>query len=192
MELLRLKKRLTIARRGHKLLKDKQEELMRHILLLLKEIREKRAMVKRALTEVFLRFNIARLYENPQFFDSAILLPSFEVKVITKERRKLNLLIPQIEVEIIERKRSYGLFQTSGELEEGIEKLKNILPHLLSLAADEKAWQLLLIEMEKTRRRVNALEYILIPTIEKTVKFIRLKLAENEREDLIRLQRIKR
>ncbi len=165
---------------------------MRHILLLLKEIREKRAMVKRALTEVFLRFNIARLYENPQFFDSAILLPSFEVKVITKERRKLNLLIPQIEVEIIERKRSYGLFQTSGELEEGIEKLKNILPHLLSLAADEKAWQLLLIEMEKTRRRVNALEYILIPTIEKTVKFIRLKLAENEREDLIRLQRIKR
>lgn len=192
MELLRLKRRLLLARRGHKLLKDKQEELMRHILLFSKRVQKKRKEVERYLPEAIRRFHIASLYESPQFFETAIVEPSFEVKIKTDKRRILNLTIPEMAVEFLERGRRYGLFQTSGELEEGIERFKRIFPVLVELAAEEKALELLLSEMAKTKRRVNALEYILIPSLEDGVRFIRLKLAETERQDLIRLQRIKR
>jgi V/A-type H+-transporting ATPase subunit D len=97
-----------------------------------------------------------------------------------------------MEAEVKEIGRNYGLFQTSGELEEGIERFKKLLPLLLSLAAEEKALKLLLRELTKTRRRVNALEYILIPSLTNSIKFITFKLAEREREDLVRLKRIKR
>ncbi|MEO0098773.1 MAG: V-type ATP synthase subunit D [candidate division WOR-3 bacterium] len=192
MELLRLKRRLALARRGHKLLKDKEEELMRHILSLLKKVREKRKEVEKNLEEAKKRFYMASLYQNPLFSEAAFLLPSFSFQLKTSSLRVLNLTLPKVEVTWQELGRNYGLFQTSGELEEGIERFKKLLPLLLSLAAEEKALELLLQEREKTRRRVNALEYILIPHLEKGVKFVTFKLAEREREDLLRLKRIKR
>ncbi len=192
MELLRLKRRLALAKRGHKLLKDKQEELMRHILLLTRKVREKRKEVAEKLSEAIKRFHIARLYENPQFFATAVCEPSFAVAVKTTQKRILSLIIPEMAVTLKELGRRYGLFQTSGELEEGIERFKKILPILIELAAEERALEILLREFERTKRRVNALEYVLIPSLESGVKEIRLKLSETERQDLIRLQRVKR
>ncbi|MEO0102573.1 MAG: V-type ATP synthase subunit D [candidate division WOR-3 bacterium] len=192
MELLRLRRRLNLARRGHKLLKDKEEELMRQILDLLKKVREKRKEVEKNLAEAKKRFYIASLYENPIFSETAFLIPSFTFELKTRLRRVLNLTLPELEVELKELGRNYGFFQTSGELEEGIEMFKKLLPLLLSLAAEEKALSLLFSEITKTKKRVNALEYLLIPSLERGVKFITFKLAEREREDLVRLKRIKR
>jgi len=192
MELLRRKRRLSLAQRGHKLLKDKEEELMRHLLSLAKRVREKRKELEKKLSEAKAHFYIASLYENPLFSETAFLIPSFRVDLKTSSRRVLNLFLPEMEAEVKEIGRNYGLFQTSGELEEGIERFKKLLPVLLSLAAEEKALKLLLRELTKTRRRVNALEYILIPSLTNSIKFITFKLAEREREDLVRLKRIKR
>jgi V/A-type H+-transporting ATPase subunit D len=192
MELLRRKRRLSLAQRGHKLLKDKEEELMRHLLSLAKRVREKRKELEKKLSEAKAHFYIASLYENPLFSETAFLIPSFRVDLKTSSRRVLNLFLPEMEAEVKEIGRNYGLFQTSGELEEGIERFKKLLPLLLSLAAEEKALKLLLRELTKTRRRVNALEYILIPSLTNSIKFITFKLAEREREDLVRLKRIKR
>ncbi len=192
MELLRAKKRLTLAQRGHKLLKDKQEELWRHILLLLKRVREKRREVEKELLEVQRRFYIASLYEDPRFFENVILLPSFSLDLKVETKRVLNLTLPELKAEVKELERNYGLFQTSGELEEGIERMKRLFPKLVSLASEEKALQLLFLEMEKTKRRVNALEYLLIPSLLTRVKVIRFRLAEGERQERLRLIRIKR
>jgi len=192
MELLRRKRRLSLAQRGHKLLKDKEEELMRHLLSLAKRVREKRKELEKKLSEAKAHFYIASLYENPLFSETAFLIPSFRVDLKPSSRRVLNLFLPEMEAEVKEIGRNYGLFQTSGELEEGIERFKKLLPLLLSLAAEEKALKLLLRELTKTRRRVNALEYILIPSLTNSIKFITFKLAEREREDLVRLKRIKR
>lgn len=165
---------------------------MRQILDLLKKVREKRKEVEKNLAEAKKRFYIASLYENPIFSETAFLIPSFTFELKTRLRRVLNLTLPELEVELKELGRNYGFFQTSGELEEGIEMFKKLLPLLLSLAAEEKALSLLFSEITKTKKRVNALEYLLIPSLERGVKFITFKLAEREREDLVRLKRIKR
>ena len=191
MQLLRLKKRLAIARRGHKLLKDKQEEMMRVILDLVAEIREHRLKVEGAMARILGRFAIARASYGSEALDEAVMLPSKQVSVKVTTKKVMNVKVPVFGKEISGRTRCYGFATTSGELDLALEELENLLDPLLALAEKEKSLELLAAEMERTRRRVNALEFVLIPNLEETVKFINLKLAEAERSDQTRLMRVK-
>ncbi len=191
MQLLRLKRRLAIARRGHKLLKDKQEELMRRILGLIEEIRTHRHKVERETATILGRFAVARAAYGPEALDEAVMLPSRKVSVSVTTRNVMNVRVPVFRKEITGKTRCYGFAATSGELDFALSALDDLLDSLLILAEKEKSLELLADEMEKTRRRVNALEFVLIPNIEETVKFINLKLAEAERGDLTRLMRVK-
>jgi V/A-type H+-transporting ATPase subunit D len=191
MQLLRLRKRLAVARRGHKLLKDKQEEMMRVILALIAEIREQRQKVEDGMAGILGRFAIARASYGSEALDEAVMLPSKRVSVNVTTRNIMNVKVPAFHKEISGRSRCYGFANTSGELDLALEDLDRLLDPLLVLAEKEKSLELLAAEMERTRRRVNALEFVLIPNLEETVKFINLKLAEAERSDQTRLMRVK-
>lgn len=191
MELLRLKKRLVIARRGHKLLKDKQEELMNRILALIYKIRDLRLEVEKELAQVMKKFQFARALTFPKDLSLALMLPGIELSLESEPKRVMNIRIPHFIQKIEGTSRCYGFLSTSGELDLALKALQDLLSKLLELAEKEKALELLADEIEKTRRRVNALEFVLIPNIEETVKFITLKLSENERADLTRLMRVK-
>ncbi|MEO0079167.1 MAG: V-type ATP synthase subunit D [candidate division WOR-3 bacterium] len=191
MELLRLKRRLVIARRGHKLLKDKQEELMRRILELIEEIRRHRARVEQEMGKILGRFAIARNSFDPKFLDEAVLVPTKRVSVSVSFRNVMNVRVPVFQKEISGRMRCYGFATTSGELDLALVAFDELLDSLLVLAEKEKALELLAGELGRTRRRVNALEFVLIPAIEETIKAINLKLAETERGELVRLMRVK-
>lgn len=191
MQLMKLKRRLGVARRGHKLLKDKQEELMRRILELVREVREHRARVEKEMAGVMGRLAVARNAFDPRFFDAAMLLPTKQVQVEVETRNILNVKVPVFRKQVTGKTRCYGYAKTSGELDFALAALDRVLDSLLVLAEKEKTLELLADEMERTRRRVNALEFVLIPDIEQTVKAITLKLAENERGELTRLMRVK-
>jgi V/A-type H+-transporting ATPase subunit D len=191
MNLMRLKKRLVLARRGHKLLKDKQEELMRQILALIEEIRTHRGKVEKEMARILGRFAVARAAYPSEYLDEAVMVPTKKVSVTVTTRNVMNVKVPVFHKEVSGRLRCYGLATTSAELDFALAALDGLLDSLLILAEREKTMELLADEMEKTRRRVNALEFVLIPSIEETVKFINLKLAEGERSDLTRLMRVK-
>ncbi|MEO0115537.1 MAG: V-type ATP synthase subunit D [candidate division WOR-3 bacterium] len=191
MSLLRLRRRLIIARRGHKLLKDKQEELMRQILTLIDDIRTHRQKVESELFAALVRFRLAQNTFDPKYVESALILPKREINLTIRTKNILNVKVPVLEKIMTGDIRCYGFLGTSGELDFALQSLNNLLDSLLLLAEKEKTLELLADEMEKTRRRVNALEFILIPNIEETIKFIVLKLTETERSDLTRLMRVK-
>ncbi len=189
--MMRLKKRLAMAKRGHKLLKDKQEELMRQILSLIEGVREHRERVEKETGRILGRFAVARNAYDPKFLDEAVMLPTRQVRVRVETRNILNIKVPVFKKEISGKTRCYGFAKTSGELDFALAALDKLLDSLLVLAEKEKTLELLADELEKTRRRVNALEFVLIPNIEETVKSIALKLSENERGALTRLMRVK-
>ncbi|MFO7676443.1 MAG: V-type ATP synthase subunit D [bacterium] len=191
MAMMKLKRRLAMARRGHKLLKDKQEELLRQILLLVDGIRAHREKVERETGRLLARFAVARNTFEPEDLDVAVMLPTKRVTVEVTTRNILNIKVPVFRKEISGRTRCYGFATTSAELDLALLSLDDLLDSLLELAEKEKTLELLAEELEKTRRRVNALEFVLIPDIEATVKHITLKLAEDERGALTRLMRVK-
>lgn len=191
MQLLRLKKRGAIARRGHKLLKDKQDELMRRILELVGKIRDARLRIEQDLRSAFGFFYFASSKQSPKATDEALLATTKNIAIDYTTERVLNLKIPKFKQTISGGLIGYGFMTTSGDLDLALLKIDQLISKLLELAELEKALELLATEIEKTRRRVNALEYILIPSIEETIKFINLKLSEMERGDLTRLMRVK-
>jgi V/A-type H+-transporting ATPase subunit D len=191
MQLLRLKRRGTIARRGHKLLKDKQDELMRQILALVNKIRDLRLKIEEELQKAFGYFYFASSKQAPKATDEALLATTKTVDIDYKAERVLNLRIPKFSKKISGGLIGYGFMTTSGDLDLALLKIDQLISRLLELAELEKTLELLATEIEKTRRRVNALEYILIPSIDETIKFINLKLSEMERSDLTRLMRVK-
>ncbi len=191
MQLLRLKRRGVIARRGHKLLKDKQDELMRKILLLVHKIRESRLKIEDELRRAFGYFYFASSKQTPKATDEALLATTKSIDIDYTTERILNLKIPKFSEKISGGLIGYGFMTTSGDLDLALLKIDQLIAQLLELAELEKALELLATEIEKTRRRVNALEYILIPSIDETIRFINLKLSEIERGDLTRLMRVK-
>lgn len=191
MQLLRLKRRGTIARRGHKLLKDKQDELMRRILELVGKIRDARLQIEKDLRRAFGYFYFASSKQSPKATDEALLATTKSIDIDYTTERVLNLKIPKFKQTIAGGLIGYGFMTTSGDLDLALIKIDQLISKLLELAELEKALELLATEIEKTRRRVNALEYILIPSIDETIKFINLKLSEMERGDLTRLMRVK-
>ena len=196
MELSKLKKRLVTSKRSHKLLKDKQDELMRQFINLIKYNNKIRAEVEKELGDSLKDFVMARAVMSSEFLEEAIAYPkeNIKVEVGTKNVMSVNVPIMNFKRELEGDEGSiypYGFMNTSAELDDAIGKLYRVLPKLLELAEVEKSGQLMADEIEKTRRRVNALEYMTIPQLEETIKYIRVKLDENERGALTRLMKVK-
>ena len=194
MALSELKLRLVTAKRGHKLLKDKQDELMRQFINLIKENKKLRVEVEKELSESFKSFLLASATMSPLFLESAVSFPKEKLSVEIKSKNIMSVNDPEMKFVKEEMEGSifpYGFVQTSAELDDTVIKLQKVLDNLLSLAEIEKSCQLMADEIEKTRRRVNALEYSTIPNLEETVKDIRMKLDENERATITRLMKVK-
>ena len=194
MALSELKLRLVTAKRGHKLLKDKQDELMRQFINLIKENKKLRVEVEKELSESFTSFLLASATMSPLFLESAVSFPKEKLSVEIKSKNIMSVNVPEMKFVKEEMEGSifpYGFVQTSAELDDTVIKLQKVLDNLLSLAEIEKSCQLMADEIEKTRRRVNALEYSTIPNLEETVKDIRMKLDENERATITRLMKVK-
>lgn len=197
MELNRLKKRLKMAERGHKLLKDKRDELIRQFLILVRKNKDLREEIEKQLSDAFARFLLARAVMPEEFLEEALMYPTRRVSLEISRQNIMSVYAPKFSWVEEEPQGEgagiypYGFVDTSAELDESIETLSAILPKLLELAEVEKAVKLLADEIEKTRRRVNALEYVLIPKLEETIKYITMKLDENERGALTRLMKIK-
>lgn len=196
MELTKLKKRLATATRGHKLLKDKQDELMRRFVELVKYNNKLRSEVEDKLQGAFKDFMMASAAISPEFLEEAISYPKERISLEIKEKNIMSVNVPVMKFvrELEDDPGSiypYGFYSTSSELDTSISQLYSILPKLLELAEIEKSCQLMADEIEKTRRRVNALEYMTIPQLQETIKYIVMKLDENERGALTRLMKVK-
>ncbi len=194
MELTRIKRRLVTAKRGHKLLKDKRDELVRQFIALIRENYSLRQDVERELSGALRNFALARAVMDPNMLEEAILYPARQAKVTIGQKHILSVRVPTITVDeasLQESELPYGLAETSAQLDGAIAIMAQVLPKLLRLAEIEKTCNLLADEIEKTRRRVNALEYVMIPQFIETIRFITMKLDENERGSLTRLMKVK-
>ena len=193
MELTRIKRRLVTARRGHKLLKDKRDEMVRRFIALIRENHRLRGEVEKELGSALSGFAMARAVVEPAFMEEALLSPARSIAVDMKIGSILSVRVPQLTTkeEDTQNTLSYGLAETSAQLDGAIESLVELLPKLIKLAEVEKTCDLLADEIEKTRRRVNALEYVMIPQFQETIRFITMKLDENERGNLTRLMKVK-
>jgi V/A-type H+-transporting ATPase subunit D len=188
MELLRLRRRLALGERGHKLLKDKLEELMRQFLETIRRLSEIQERVSAKLRKIFLSFALARTRHS--LADLERLVPEGKLVLETKKERILNLSVPRLSVKEMEVS-DYDLLNTEAELDIGIKTTREILDDLLETAKLWKAAELLSSEIEATRRRVNALEHILIPNIKETISYISSRLEEIERSYQVQLMRVK-
>lgn len=195
MELSRLKKRLATSRRGHKLLKDKRDDLMKKFLGLIRENMELREQIENRMAEVYKGFVTAGAFMDDAVLQESLMLPQKQVFSEVKSRNMMSVNVPDFSfTDDGDSSRDiypYGFAFTSGELDASVEALSDVLPLMLKLAQAEKTIQLLAEEIEKTRRRVNALEYVQIPMLQNTIKSITMKLDENERGNLARLMKIK-
>lgn len=195
MVLTSLKKRLRTARRGHKLLKDKRDELMKRFLDIVRENKSLREIVEAQLQIVHSRFVMARAEMNSELLEEALMFPKQKIELNTSTRNIMSVDVPVLEFTYKSDDEGdiypYGFANTTGELDGAIATLSDLTGDLLKLAELEKSAQLMADEIEKTRRRVNALEYVLIPNLEETIKYIVMKLDENERGNLTRLMKVK-
>lgn len=195
MELANLKDRLALSTRGHKLLKDKQDELMRQFIILIRQNNELRAKVEEELTEAMREFVVAKSLLNELFIEELFIGNETSVELNIQEKNVMSVLVPQMDFDVVEPEVSsdvqYGYLNSSSELDEAIERIEGVLPQLLKLSEIEKTCQLMADEIEKTRRRVNALEYLMIPQLQETIKYIQMKLEENERSSIVRMMKVK-
>lgn len=192
MELTRLKAKLITAKKGHKLLKDKQDELMRIFIETIKKNKEIRINVEKKLSLSLKNFTMAKSIISESVFEESLAIPKIKYEVDVTKRNVMSVRIPEITLEKIGDENDlypYSFAQTSYELDLAIEDMSFVMNDLLQLAQIEKSTQLMADEIEKTRRRVNALEYMTIPQLEETIKFIRMKLDENDRAAIIRLMK---
>ncbi|WP_019678678.1 V-type ATP synthase subunit D [Ruminococcus flavefaciens] len=195
MELSKLKKKLASARRGHKLLKDKRDELMRQFMNLIRENRQLRNEVEKAINEANRYMAVAGSVMQREVLETALMLPKQEVELEVNEKNVMSVYIPEFKpkfrTEDTNDIYSYGMAFTSIDLDGAVSALSAVFPMMIRLAEVEKACQLMADEIEKTRRRVNALEHIMIPDYEETIKYITMKLSENERSTTTSLMKVK-
>lgn len=191
MELLRLKKRLNLAWRGHKLLKDKRDELMRQLLEVIDEVKELRLSIEKEFQSIVERFVLARASIGPYQVEQELLLPVKKISVSISKRNIIGVHVPVYAKEVSGDIIPYGYMNTSGEMDIALNDFDKSIENLLDLAEKEKAVQLMAMEIEETRRRVNVLEYKLIPSIIETIRFITMKLDEIERSNTVRLMKVR-
>jgi len=188
MELLRLRKRIKLAERGHKLLKDKLEEIMRRFLELMKKLSDLQEGIEEKLNKVFISFALSRTRDSREQLEKFI--PEGNLKLEVKPEKIFNLSIPKFEIQTLETS-DYDLINTESELDIGLKKMRELLEDLMEIARLWKAVEMFAREIEVTRRRVNALEHILIPNLKETISYISGRLEEMERSYQVQLMRVK-
>ena len=195
MVLNQLKGRLKTARRGHKLLKDKRDELMRQFMDVVKQNKALRLRVEEGLTQAFASLQVASSIMSPEMLEQALLYPRQSVELGMDFKNIMSVNVPLYSFKTKNNDPAeiypYGFAQTSGELDDALDQLSRVFEDMLELAQVEKTMQLLAEEIEKTRRRVNALEYVMIPELEGNIKYISMKLEENENSTKVRLLKVK-
>ncbi|OQA89849.1 MAG: V-type sodium ATPase subunit D [Elusimicrobia bacterium ADurb.Bin231] len=191
MELLKIKRRLIIARRGHKLLKDKQEELIRQFMILIKEVQNQRVELKKKLSQLYINYIMSVATQAKRITDYAVFSLGQELTVTKKQKIVMNMPIAEFTFVFGEITKNYSLTDTSAKFDAVFRNSKEVFPMLLKLAEMERKLTVMAAEIEKTRRRVNALEYIFIPNLIETVKYITMKMSELERDALTRLMKVK-
>lgn len=192
MELSRLKRQLGTAERGHKLLKDKQDEMVRQFMAVIKENRNLRIEAEAELKKIITRFSGAKLKMSRAGIYEALMIPTKAVSINARAKSIMNIKVPELEIHDEGKiDLTYGFAFTPSELDEAIIALSKLLPKLIRLAELEKTCDVLADEIEKTRRRVNAIEHIMIPDMEEKIKYIIQKLDDNERSNIIRLMKSK-
>lgn len=195
MMLSQLKGRLKTATRGHKLLKDKRDELMRQFMDVVRRNKELRTRVEEGLTEAFSALTVASAIMSPEMLEQALLFGRQRVRLDVKYNNIMSVNVPVYDFKTENVADGdiypYGFAQTSGELDDALEKLFGVFEDMLELAQVEKTMQLLAEEIEKTRRRVNALEYVMIPDLNRNIKYIAAKLEENDLSTKVRLMKVK-
>ena len=195
MEMKRLKARLKTAQRGHRLLKDKRDELMRQFMEIVQENRRLRERVEKGLSEAMAALATASAVMSPEMLEQALLYPKQSVELGVSFKNVMSVHVPVYEFKTRNNDPSeiypYGFAMTSGELDDALSALSRVFMDMLELARVEKAMQLMAQEIEKTRRRVNALEYIMIPEMQSNIRYILMKLDENERGNITRLMKVK-
>jgi len=195
MVLNQQKKRLKTARKGHKLMKDKCDELMRQFMDIVRLNKELRTKVEEGLTAAFASLTVASAIMSPEMLEQALMYPRQSVELQVKYKNIMSVNVPQYTFKTKNDDPSeiypYGFAQTSGELDDALDKMARVFEDMLELAQVEKTMQLLAEEIEKTRRRVNALEYVMIPELEGNIKYISMKLEENDNATKVRLLKVK-
>lgn len=195
MELTRLKGRLKTAQRGHKLLKDKRDELMKQFMDVVRENRALRRRVEEGLMRAHGSFTVAAALMSPEMLEQSLMYPKQSVELDMTFQNIMSVDVPRYHFHTTSQDPGevypYGFAQTSGELDDAVDAMSQVFQDMLRLAEVEKTSQLLAQEIEKTRRRVNALEYVKIPQMQKSIKYITMKLDENERANIIRLMKVK-
>lgn len=195
MMLTSLKRRLKTAVRGHKLLKDKRDELMKEFLELARENGRLREEVEKDLDGVYKNFTVASSIMSREVMQESLMFPKQGVNLSVSSKNIMSVDVPVFDFDTTANNEGdifpYGFARTTGELDTAIQRLSDIFPKLLELAAKEKETSLLAAELEKTRRRVNALEYVMIPRLQLTIRYIQMKLDENERGNQTRLMKVK-
>lgn len=194
-ELTKLKQRLKLATRGHKLLKDKQDELMRQFILLIRKNHEIRQEVERQLQGVMQDFILAKSTQNQLEIEAMFAIPMMSVNLRIEEEDIMSVKVPKMFTDIHDQESrgdiEYSFLTSNAGMDAALVAMRQYLDSLLALAEIEKTCQLMADEIEKTRRRVNALEYRTIPELKETIYFIEMKLEEAERSSLIRMMKVK-
>lgn len=193
MELRRLKTRLKTATRGHKLLKDKSDEMIRQFMVYVRENKHLREEIEAELSSALKGFTLARAVSSNVVIEEAVMMPATKAEISLSSDNVMSVEVPSISVVEHEGqdKYPYSFDTVTSELDASIGTLSTLLVKLVKLAEVEKTCNMLADEIEKNRRRVNALEYVMIPQIEETIKYINMKLDENERASTIRLMKVK-
>lgn len=193
MELRRLKTRLKTAERGHKLLKDKADEMVRQFMIFIKENKRLREATEAELKNAMQDFMLAKAISDEAAIQEAVVMSGTAIAVECGFKNVMSVNVPQFKLEVgaASEKFPYSFTDVTGELDESIAVISDLLEKLLRLAEVEKTCNMLAVEIEKNRRRVNALEYVMIPQIKETIKFITMKLEENERGNIVRLMKVK-
>lgn len=192
MELTKLRNQLQIAKRGHKLLKDKQDEMIRQFMEIIRQNRDLRIEVERELVLIMQKFNNAKNKSSSATIKEALLVPTRNLEIKNKVNYIMNIETPHLEHEISDSiDITYSFLTTPLELDESLLSLSSLLPKIIQLAELDKASSMLATEIEKTRRRVNAIEFVMMPEMNSQIHEIRMKLEDNERSNIVRLMKSK-
>ena len=193
MELNNLKERLKTAERGHKLLKDKRDELMRRFISLIRENNQLRKEVESYLIDNLKSFAVAKSLKNSQMVEELFSIPSKEIELFVEKENIMSVTVPRMHMNITSQNENseYSYLYSNSEMDDVFATMNSLIDRLLRLAEVEKTCQLMADEIEKTRRRVNGLEYSIIPNLSETIHYIELKLEEAERANLVRIMKVK-
>jgi V/A-type H+-transporting ATPase subunit D len=190
MELLRLRKRVVLASRGHRLLSEKRDEISRQLIQIARDIQPLRQKVEKELSQTFRRFMLARASMEPEYVKAALAVPTKKFSMVMEFASVMNVKVPHLDKEIAGDILCYGYATTSGEMDVALLSLERAFDTLIELAEKEKQARLLAVELQMTRRRVNVLEHVVIPETQQTIRYINDKLSEAERDNTTRLMKI--